>query len=264
MNGLRAELARVGIRGRLARRIELELADHERCDPSAELGSPQLIAARFAAELCVPKTRRATYGGFTALAVTALLLAVPTQGLSAAGGWPNVNGTYGTVASLGGLAMAFGGQIALVAGVLALWRILLRSHDPEELRLVQRRLGVALAAGGLVIVGLAVQALALRPLEPAWWIAVAGSVVCAQALVLGTAARSLRSAVALTPSVPAAPRAFPTPVVVAIGSGVALLMGVGSTFTEHSLSEGISRGVLEAIAFGTCFTVLGRRLGIRR
>jgi len=39
VNGLASELARVGISGRLARRIELELDDHLRCDPAANLGA---------------------------------------------------------------------------------------------------------------------------------------------------------------------------------------------------------------------------------
>ena len=74
MRGLRDELARVGIRGGLADRIEAELDDHLACDPNADLGEPRVIAQRFADELRLPRTRRAAYLGFAGLAAAALLL----------------------------------------------------------------------------------------------------------------------------------------------------------------------------------------------
>jgi hypothetical protein len=43
-----------------------------------------------------------------------------------------------------------------------------------------------------------------------------------------------------------------------------LAIGVGSTFTEHSVGEGPSRAVIEAAALAGCFAVLGRRLSVRR
>jgi hypothetical protein len=135
---------------------------------------------------------------------------------------------------------------------------------PEELRLIQRRLGVALAAGGVVLVGETVQAAALQPLLPTWWFALAIPAVLVPGLALGGAAHGLRDAVALTPSVEPAPRGFPMSLVLAIGAGAVCLIAVGSTITEHSLAEGVTRGVLEAVAFAACFAVLGRRLGIRR
>jgi hypothetical protein len=70
--------------------------------------------------------------------------------------------------------------------------------------------------------------------------------------------------VAITPLVDPAPRAFPLPLVVTIGLGAVASIAVGSTFTEHSLAEGVSRGALEAVAFVACFALLGRRVGIRR
>lgn len=264
MTGLRDELARVGIRGRLARRIVLELEDHARCDPEANLGAPREIAERFAVELRVPRTRRSAYGGFAALALTAVLLGVPSRGVSAAGGWPDSIGGRGLVVSLGGLTIVLAGQVAFVTGILALWRVLRRPAAVEELRLVQRRLGIALAAGGVVLAGQAVQAAALQPLLPTWWFALAIPAVFVPGLALGGAAYGLREAVAITPSVDPAPRGFPMPLVLAIGVGAVVLIAVGSTFTEHSLAEGLSRGVLEAVAFAACFVVLGRRLGIRR
>jgi len=264
VTGLRAELARVGIRGRLARRIVLELEDHLRCDPAANVGAPREIAERFAAELRVPRTRRSTYAGFGALALTAVLLGVPTRGMSAAGGWPDVFGVRGLVASLGGLTMALGGQVALVTGILALWRILRRPSAPADLRFVQRPLETALVAGAVVLAGEAMQAVALQPALPGWWFALSCSAVLVPVLALGGAAHSLRGAVALTPPVELPPRGFPLPLAVAIGVAATGIMAVGSTFTESSVVEGVTRGVIEAVAFTACFVVLGRRLGIRR
>jgi hypothetical protein len=34
--------------------------------------------------------------------------------------------------------------------------------------------------------------------------------------------------------------------------------------TEHSLAEGIQRGVFEALALSVCFALLGRAIGARR
>jgi len=208
----------------------------------------------------LPRTRRATYAGFGALALAALLLAIPQRGVSAAGGWPDVFGTRGLVASLAGVTMAIAGQVALVAGLLALWRL---SFSPGELCLVQRRIGVALAAGGLVLAGELVQAVALQPSLPAWWFALSLAAVSVPALALGGAALRLHAAVALTPDASTG-RAVPATLVYAIGAGAVLLMAVGSTIAERSWIEGAWRGMIEAVAFTLCFLALGRRLGIRR
>ena len=261
MNGLREELDRVGIRGRLARRIEAEVADHIACDPDAELGSPQLIAERFASELRVPRTRRATFVGFAALTVTALLLIVPQRGMSAAGGFPDLAGTRGTVASLGGLLIVLAGQVAFVAGLLAVWRYF---FGRDESRLVQQRIGVALGAGALVLTGEVAQAVAVRPALPVWWFALAVGTVAVSGLGLGRATFDLRGAAAITPPHLTEQRAFPFVLVVAIGAGVTLLMGVGSAFAESSAAEGLARAAIEGGAFVICFAALGRCLGIRR
>jgi hypothetical protein len=192
-----------------------------------------------------------------------VLLGVPARGMSAAGGWPDAFGARGLVVALAGLTMALAGQVAFVTGVLALWRALRCPAVPEELRLVQRRLGIALVAGGVVLAGQAVQAAALQPLISAWWLALAIPAVLVPGLALGGAARGLSRAVALTPSVAPLPRGFPMPLVVAIGVAAVGVIAVGSTFAEHSLAEGLTRGVIEAMTFALCFAVLGRRLGIR-
>jgi len=264
MRDLHAELARVGIRGRLARRIEVELADHLACDPAAQLGQPRVIAERFAEELRLPTTRRTTFHAFAALALTALSLGVALRSTQITGGWPAVSATRGWLVSLGGLAIVFGVQVALVAGSLALWRVLRGTATDGDLRLVQRRVGLALAGGGVVLVGQAVQAAALQPLQPRWWILVALSALVVPALTLGGAAYELRGAVSITAAVPPAHRVFPRPLVLALGAGAVAVVCVGSAFAEHSWNEGLTRGAIEAVAFAGCFAALGRYVGIRR
>ncbi len=259
MIGLRAELARVGIRGRLAQRIVLELDDHQRCDPSADLGTPRMIAERFAEELRVPRTRRSTYVGFAALTVAALAILA-----SASGGGLAVSGTRSWIESLGGLGVLFGGQVAFVAGVLALWRALHRLRTPAELRLVQRRTGVALAAGVFALGAHAVQTVAVQPYMSTLWFALAIPATLLPALALGVAAHGVHGAVAITPDTAPARRPFPWRLVVAIGAAAVAVIVVGSAFAEHSWVEGLSRGVLESIGFALCFALFGRRLGIRR
>jgi hypothetical protein len=262
LSDLRAELARVGIRRRLARRIELELADHLACDPSAQLGEPRLIAERFGAELRLPATRRATFHAFGALALTALALGVAVQSTHIARGWPAVPATRSLFVSLGGLAIVFGVQVALVAGVLALSRVLRRT-TAGDLRLVQRRVGLALAGGAVVLAGQGVQAAALQPLQPTWWLFVAVTALAVPAFALGVTAHELRSAVAVTMTVQPARRAFPRPLVVALGLGVVALVCIGSAFAEHSWNEGLTRGAFEAVAFAGCFAAFGRYVGLR-
>jgi hypothetical protein len=263
MSDLGAELTRVGIRGRLARRIEIELADHLACDPAAQLGEPWLIAERFAAELRLPATRRATFHGFAALALTALALGVAVQSTHSPGSGSAVSATRSLFESLGGLAIVFGVQIALVAGLLALWRVLRGMTGAGDLRLAQRRVGLGLVGGGVVLAGQAVQAGAMQPLQPTWWLFVAVPALVVPALALGGAAHELRRAVAISMSVRPARRAFPRPFVVALGVGAVAIVSIGSAFAEHSWNEGLTRGAFEAVAFAGCFAAFGRYVGIR-
>lgn len=261
MTALRDELDRVGIRGRLARRIELELADHLACDPEANLGEPRLIAERFAAELRLPLTRRATYTGFAGLALAAVLLAASQRALVVAhGSVPSVPGLRGTLIAWAGLAIMLGCQVAFVSGMLALWGV--RRGTPPAL--VQRRLAFALGSGLLVVCGIGFDSVAFHPYLPLWATAVAAAAAVAPVPVLAASAGGLRTASALTPGGPVAVRPFPAWLVVAIGAAVVLAITVGSAFAERSWQEGLVRGALEAAAFAGGYLVLGRRLGIRR
>lgn len=257
MKGLRAELERVGIRGRLAERIEAELDDHLACDPAAELGEPRLIAERFAHELGIRRTRRAAGAGFGALVLAAAGLAMQSVHVHR---WPDIATGRGLVVALAGLSIALAAQVAFVAGVLAVWEQWLGA----DRALVQRRLLVGLCAGALVVVAEGVDVAALAPLLPMWWLVLGLPATIVPAAALAGAGVSLRSAAALAaPRLPPPP-AFSARSVVSIGGVVVLLVGVGSAIAERSLVEGLTRGVVEAVAFTGCFFVLGRFLGVRR
>lgn len=236
MKGLRAELERVGIRGRLADRIVAELDDHLACDPEANLGEPRLIAERFAAELCLPKTRRATYLGFAGLVAAAALLLAVLAGRS--GGGP-----------VAGIVAILAGQVAFAAGVLALWGAR-RGTAPA---LVQRRVLVALLAGVVVLVAVVVSV--------AQWIAILALV---PALLLAASFAELRVAVGITPERIASSRGFAPREAAWLGIAVSAFVLLASARAERSWLEGVERGAAEAVAFVAGYLVLGRRLGIRR
>lgn len=260
MSDLRRELARQGVDARRARRIVAELEDHLACDPNAQLGSPGLIASRFAAELRLAQTRRATYGGFAALAVIAVLLVAASSGISAAGGWPTVGGARAAVVVLGGLAIIVGGQVSFVAGVLALWLI---RRTGSELRLAQRRMRVALAAAAVAVAGEAAHAAAFRTDLPAWWFALATSAAVISVALLVVSGLALQQAGALTPPERITVGGVPPWFVLATGIAVGAAMTVGTAHAERSWVEGLIRGGFEVVAFAAGFFALGRFLGLR-
>ena len=242
MRGLRDELARVGIRGGLADRIVAELDDHLACDPQAEVGEPRVIAERFADELRLPRTRRATYLGFAGLAAAALLLFVFFR---------NASGTTSAVTPFAGLDIVLDAQVAFVAGVLALWG----THRGTSAAVVQRRALVALAGGALVLGGEAVDAVA----EQRWIVLLA----LVPAPLLVASAAQLRVAMGMTPVRVAVSRGFSLVEAVSVGAAVVTVVVVGSAFAEHSWLEGVSRGAIEGVVFALGLLGLGRYLGIR-
>jgi hypothetical protein len=231
-------------------RILLEFSDHLACDPAAELGSPQLVAESFAAELRLVSTRQARLGAFCALALTA-------GSLAATGGHPR-----GIVYASASVAIVLGGQIALVCGVLAMLPGLRRPGDAGAAVVVQRRVGTALAAGAAVVLAQTVQAVSeVGSLSP-WRTAVAFGAPVLSSVALGLARRRLRGAERLT-QITAPDWSWPTPVLATVAVGATALMAVGSTWTEHSAFEGLTRGAVEGMAILLCLAGLGRRLGLR-
>ncbi len=263
--GLQLELARVGIRGALARRIEAELADHRRCDPDAPLGDPRELAERFAADLRAPLTRRATRRGFAALSLTALLLVGVASLYSATDQWAHLDlfGARGAVVAGGGATIMVSAQLAFVAGMLAVVPLVLGRTDPASLLVVQRRLGIALVSAFVVIAAELAQTVAQRPFLPGWLFAVSALAAVAPLPVLLPAGRTLRAASRLTPVVPVRGM-FPTALLVGVAFAAVAAMTLGSAVVERSAAEGASRGAIEALAIAVCFVLLARRLGLRR
>jgi hypothetical protein len=270
---LRRELRAVGFGGRLVERIASEVEDHLACDPGADLGSPRLVAERFALELGTARTRLAARAGFGSLAVAALILLVVTRAISAAGGYPGAGTTAWPVA-VSGLGLVVFGQIAFVAGLLALARSLRRDLTGPDLRLVHRRAGVALTAGALTSGSLLVHALELRPM-PAWWIrfAVAGAAVsfvplAAAGVALGRAVRiapaPLGVALGLSGDLPRPLQRHAAGVLVGLGVLAVGMVTVGGAVFESSGVEGLIRGAIEACGLLAGVAVLGRVLGLRR
>jgi hypothetical protein len=235
---LRSALATNRIRGALADRIVAELADHLACDPDARLGSPTEIAERFAAELRVVRTRRATLVTFAALAVCAIeVIVVGSARAGQAGGSP-----------LAGLGIFAFGQIAFVAGMLALIRTV-RGGTTGDLRLAQRRALIAVIAGAATCACVAVQTtpFALLPL-----------------IALLPALRASLRAAAVTPAAPApglrADVPVPLPIFGAIAVALVLAQGIVG---EHSVVEGLVRAGIEAAGLAAGVVLLGRPLGLR-
>ena len=240
---LRRELAARGIRGRLAARIEAEFADHLACDPHALLGEPREIAERFATELRIVRTRRASAGTFVALAICAALLVVAGPRHAVSSPFP-------------GLAAIFFGQIAFVAGMLALVRGL-RGRTPGDFRVAQRRATVALLAGAGVAAGLAAEGRVLT-----------FALAAVAAISLGTAGRETRRAALLTPAGDAdgltADLGRHAQLILwglgALAVGVITFQGV---VFEGSGWEGIIRGSIEAGGLALGALVFGRVLRLR-
>jgi hypothetical protein len=269
LDDLDRELGGAGISRRRARRIRLELADHLACDPEAPLGTPAEVAERFAAELRGVETRRAVLTTFGVLAVAAALVVV--AGLAGPRQYPTTTGVRGWVDALSGIALVACGQIAFVAGCLALWRVL-RRDGVADLALAQRRAAVALAAGGGVSVALLVNASVLRPMPPAW---IALMVVAGALPLPGLALGGLRvhAAGALTPAsagrtgladdLPSRLRGRGTALLAALAAvavGVIVAQGIVG---EGSAMEGIVRGAIEAGGLFLGVVLLGRLLGLR-
>jgi hypothetical protein len=267
-----------------ARRILLEVEDHLRCDPAAagRLGDPRELAAQFAEGLAASRSRRAAAASFVALALTAGALVATQQSLGAS---PDIfSGTSFALAALAGLGVAVAPQIAFVAGMLALqqaWRLYGRDAVPAaELRLLQRRAAVGVAAGGATAGGIVLYAVNFWGQLPSWWAALSVAAAATSALALGAAAATISRAaqpVAVLPggtvdpidelgplARPLAPlRGRPWRLAAVTGSAVTLAMLLVGWRAESSLGEGVFRAAVEAAAFAAGFLLLGRLLGLR-
>jgi hypothetical protein len=277
---LHAELGRAGIRGRTGRRIELEFADHVACEPGCEsrLGTPREVAQRFAAELRIVRTRRATSLSFAALVLAACGVLATLRSYSAVGSGPDVPGVQGWVIALTGIPILFAPQVAFVAGALGAIRgyHLRRGGSADGLALVQHRLWVGVVAAAVTAAFMLAQVVVLWGRMPDWWRAVALAAVVAPTAALAAAALALHRAGRVTSGDASAAEGLETDVpwfreivarplalLAVVGVPVCLVVFAGTAHAESSLLEGLERGVAEALAILAGFALLGRRLRIR-
>jgi hypothetical protein len=299
LSRLAAELAREGVRGRAATRVVEEARDHllelaaehgER-GAVAHLGKSGTLARAVAIQLATTWTRRATYGAFAALALTGIGYLGVFAAVNLGGGWPDIVG--GEIAALGVISVvgaALFPQVAFVSGCLALLRAFrLRSGHAlpaGELRIMRSRAAIALAAGGLTWISLALFAIEFRhapPLEP-WVPGTVLALALAAALALGAGAialaRSARPRAApgkrapgdifddLGPIFQLPPlrslRAHPWRFAAIFAGGVALSAFVMGWVNEGDPQSGVLQAVFEGLAVLLSFALLGRPLALRR
>lgn len=277
VDDLRSELAGVGIRGRLSRRILAEVDDHLRSDPDAQarFGSPREVANEFAAELGTSASRRSAVGAFAALAVAGAVYAVAFIGANYAGH----SSADRPIASLAFAVIVVAPQVAFVAGALALLRVFRLGRDrvfpSSERTVIARRTAVALGAGILTMAAWALFAFDFRGELAGWWIGITVAGSGAAILLLAAAAVPACAAAQFRPSVAGAAgdlfddlgltryRSDPW----RFARRVALLAGVGVWVAGIAASDpfdGLLRGVVEGGACLAGFGVLGRYLGLRR
>jgi hypothetical protein len=276
---LSTELGRVGIRGRLRDRILIEAADHLAEGEQAHFGDPAELAQQFADELGTATARRSAFRAFAALAMAGAAYAVVGGSL----GRPDVAGApepaLGVLATVGAIVLP---QISFVAGSLAALLAWRRRSEAvlaaADVRLLLRRTGIALGAGGGALACAALYALEYRSgLGTAWshvGIAAAGTasiavVTAAAATVRAARVRTQAAGVAgdvfddLGPLVPTRyrgrPWAFAGAVAVSAGA-IVLLAGVA----QSDPFDGALRAGAEALACLAGFWALGRPLGLRR
>lgn len=274
LDELGRELALRGIRGRTRSRILAEVDDHLHEDAGAQerFGSASVVANAFAAELGAQSSRRAAVGAFAALGVAGAVYAVSFGSLAFAGASRELlDPALGAPAFA---AVIVAPQVAFVAGALALLRALRRRDrvlPTEELMILRRRTGVALAFGLVTMGALALYAHEVRTTLADWATLTYASTLVASSLLIAAAVPTIR-ATRLRPEIagPAGdvfddlgfrlePWRFAG--LVAVGVGLAVwLAGIA----QGDPIDGLLRGVLEGLACLGGFAVLGRYLGLRR
>jgi hypothetical protein len=276
LEALDLELVDVGIPSRLRRRILAECEDHLRSDDGAldRFGTPAEVANGFAAELGARTSRRAAVRAFVALGIAGAVYAASFIGASFAG--HPAPDTWPLLAQLALVAVILAPQVSFVAGSLALVRAVRRRAivlPSAELRVINRRTGIALAFGIVTMVALGVLALELRHESAGWWVALTLVGVAIAMPLLLLAALPATVAAHLKPRVAGdagdlfddlgfgrtEPWRFAGLVAVGLGLVVFLVAAIqGDPF------DGAVNGTAEALACLVGFAALGRYLGLRR
>jgi hypothetical protein len=271
---LRRELTTAGIRGRRRDRIVAEFADHLSCDPHADLGSPRELAGEFADELGTSRARRGAFAVFAALALVGTMLATflveqfgPVNHQTAA-------------ADIAGGILLVAAQVAFAVGVLAVLRAGQRRRafalPRAEAVVLVRRSAVALGAGVVTMIALAVAALVLRYVGHTGARAHALVIAAAGGAALLAALPYVISAARLLPSkpgdagdifedigrfTPTTLRGRPWLVALLVAAGLGLVTAAAGVIQSDPY-DGILRGFAEATACLAGFALLGPFLGL--
>jgi hypothetical protein len=261
-----------------------ELRDHIECEPGCEerLGAPRELAMCFAEELATARARGSAFQAFGALAITAGALIVSQLALGRAGGYPGFSNGISLllfIPALFGILVA--PQVALVAGTLAALRAARRRRAQRmpaaEISLIERRTRVALLAGFATVAGLELYLMDFHLKLPAWYLAFVGALGAVAGIALLVAFRSLTRAQAIVSTragaggdvfedLPVINRPWLRRQPWRLGAAGTLVVGLCATYlqahAERSLSEGLQRGVAEALAAAVGFALLGRAVGL--
>jgi len=285
LDNLSGELRARGLPRRDRQRIVLELRDHIACEPGCEdrLGDPRELAISFADELATSEARGSAFVTFAALAVAAVVLIISLITLGRFARYPGYSNGISTLLFFPAiLGMVVAPQVALVAGTLAAWRALRRRRvlnlPAEEIALIHRRARVALAAGFATMAGLELYVIDFSERLPAWWLGLAGGLAAVAGVGLFAASRTLARARAIVSGtrgrggdiyddLPALGRRWlrtrPWLLGALASVAVGLALGAFEAHAEHSVLEGIQRGMFEGLVAAIGFVVLGRAIGAR-
>jgi hypothetical protein len=260
-----------GVVGRARARVIAESEDHLRelaaehgeGEAVARFGETRALAREIAAQLATTRTIRSTYATFAALVFTAAAY-IGFWALIRSGQPDLFGGKHEVVGFLAAMGLVLFPQIAFVSGGLALLRAFRRRAQGvlscEELDVIGRRSAVALAAGGLTAISMAVWAFEFGEGAPGLALGAAGLVPLAVALT-ALARASGPQAVTGGPAEDVfddlrLERLRPHPWRFALFVA-AVLAVAGLAF------GGPVQAAFEATALLACFAVLGRPLALR-
>ena len=229
------------------------------------------------------RARRSAFHAFGALAIAAVALIVSQLAIGHAGGYPGfTNGLSVVLFMPAALGMLIAPQVALVAGTLAALRAVRRRRarvlPAAEIALIRRRAWVGLGAGFATVAGLELYVVDSSSVLPAWWLALVGGLAAVAGVTLLGASRTLAGAEAVVSGTSGQAgdisedlpltgwqwlRRRPWRLGMIASLTVAVVMTVFQAHAEHSLIEGIQRGVFEGLAAAAGFALLGGAVGVR-
>ena len=282
------ELIARGIRPAARERLVAEFADHLACEQGSStqlaltrLGAAREIAGQYADELAADDARGGALAVFAALSCAAIALIVEQVTLGRLG-YPGFDHGHSTALALIAIAaVVLGSQVALVAGSLAAWRALRRRREAvlpaAEIALLRRRCRVGLSAGLVTTAGLLAYVVNFTAVLPLWWLVLSGTLATGATAALVAARQALvRSSSILTlasgppgdlfDDIPPLRglRVHPLRLCLLGALGTGVVVTLAEWHAEHSLAEGLQRGIFEALALSVCFALLGRAIGARR